>query len=372
MYALEILRHFNNGEETVSRTRIMEGSHIPRSTLTRLLGNLVSEGYITKVAHGRYAPGPHFQRLAERSNFAPGKEASKEFIFIFRESVTAGQMIFQGISEALRERNMRCRIHPVGWSLDNAQEEALRLLEDVDGAFFFTFQPLVDPFRRWALESGHPSVHIGLAEFDCCDTVTWDMEGGFGAMTRCLLEAGCEDVIYVGTEDLHRMRPFYLRRKGYVEAMKRAGLEPRLEQLNYGDYFKTTVLREKLGALIQSVDFPKPIALVLPQESGIQPLAMTLEGMGSGFRERILLCSPVMAPDPASRPRFAEELALELSEPWIEVGRAACRRLLNRLDGDGAAPLLTLVQAPVVERLPTALSSARANKPENQIDLKPS
>ncbi|MFW6256000.1 MAG: helix-turn-helix domain-containing protein [Candidatus Sumerlaeota bacterium] len=344
MYALEVLQHFSSSGQPVSRGYIAEKTSIPRSTMTRVLANLVSDGYLEKVAHGQYVAGPHFEQMIQNEPQSRMPSQQKTFAFLFRESVTACQPVWQGINDVLNQYNMRCILHPVGWCLDEAQEDANSILRDMDGAFFFTFQPLQGTFLEWVRHTGKPGVHLGWSSFDCCDVVTWDMAYGIRLLAEEALRQGCKKILYICGESMLIMQPFAIRHQSYKNTMESLGMEPMILNMEPGSFYKVQIFRERIMKYSEDLSESDRIAFILSHDSIAQPLAMTLDTIGKNFREQTLLASPLLTSGNNQNPQARSELDIVLLEPWVEAGRVAARRMFSRMTGDTTEPNLSMVQ----------------------------
>ncbi len=350
---LEILDVVTQGAGPVTRAAIIERTGIPRGTVARLLPGMVKQGYLDKVGHGRFRAGKKLQPASNTAQRGLRADTGKPFLFLGASSWAADE-IFLGIHDVLRERRMKCTMHPLGPSFQVNPERDLELLNDVAGVFLFSPRPIPQFVIDAIAECRIPCVHAGYPDHAQCDTVSWNEYAAYRQMTRQLIEKGHEHLIYVGDEFPHaNSLAFRQRKEGYEAAMREAGRAPiclLTDMAGYAfsgnreklgtDFFNNVPDDEKVG-LIAAAGDPRLLEVV---DSRLREIAGDNKG---GFE----YCSVCSRSQERESDFLQNDVVLRVYEPWNEVGRVAARQMLSRLQGDDWPPIMTLVK-PVISGKP--------------------
>jgi DNA-binding LacI/PurR family transcriptional regulator len=96
----------------------------------------------------------------------------------------------------------------------------------VDGVISLDAGKAIQFFRDDPSNDGIPVVVLGLESFANSDSVSWDVAGAAREATERLIARGCGSILHITLDWILRDFPREQRRRGYMEAMKAAGLEP--------------------------------------------------------------------------------------------------------------------------------------------------
>lgn len=94
--AVSLLRCFTQEENTLSARELVERSGIPRSTVHRLIGDLVALGLLNRTASGRYCVGSFVWELAQHSELQMGLRHAAQ-VHLTRLYDTSGENVFLGV-----------------------------------------------------------------------------------------------------------------------------------------------------------------------------------------------------------------------------------------------------------------------------------
>ncbi|MGW6174169.1 IclR family transcriptional regulator [Arthrobacter sp. NPDC055138] len=94
--AVALLRCFTQAEYTLSAKDLVERSGIPRSTVHRLIGDLVSLGLLTRTSGGRYCVGSLVWELAQHSSIQLHLRHAAQ-VHLTRLYDASGENIFLGV-----------------------------------------------------------------------------------------------------------------------------------------------------------------------------------------------------------------------------------------------------------------------------------
>ncbi|MFV0434034.1 MAG: IclR family transcriptional regulator [Leucobacter sp.] len=94
--AVALLRCFTQEENTLSAKELVERSGIPRSTVHRLIGNLVSLGLLSRTASGRYCVGSLVWELAQYSQLQLKLRQAAQ-VHLTRLYDASGENVFLGV-----------------------------------------------------------------------------------------------------------------------------------------------------------------------------------------------------------------------------------------------------------------------------------
>jgi DNA-binding LacI/PurR family transcriptional regulator len=336
---MRILEHVAGKNHPVSPTQLEEQTRIAPATVTRSLASLVGSGYLQRVGRGKYVLGRRMKDLASCAF------ETRDETFLFLQLFTASyDEIYAGVSDVLGQLDSQCLVYPLGDSLEQGHSIQVKLPQGSPGVFFYS------RWKHWSEASGQlgleniPAVHIGYGGYDACDTVSWDEREGISRLTSLLIEQGSSRLIYLGNRKLygwdHSVR---FRRCGYRDTVLSAGLED--EELLMGEDVGATLgTCRQLEAMVSET--PGPLGVVCDDFELLPGLIAGLDAAGLLRPDKLRVAASIL---PEHSRRFAEtvaRLSAWIVEPWREVGRAAARRLLQRLAGRCEGPELTLLRGP--------------------------
>jgi hypothetical protein len=350
--AIRILQAVTARDEPVTRAQVIRDSGLSRATATRILAELVRDGYLDRPSRGLYMPG---QRLAE---LLPPDLAAKP-----RESVAAGnrvvafapggwqiQELFDGIRDVIEPAGLQCGVHPIGHMMNSLRDRDLAVLDEPDvaaGILFGTYPMPPAVWRRF--QDRHvPLLQIGHSGHGPCDTVTWNQYDAYRRMTEMLLDRGADHVVCILEEYIYRNSHEYrMCGDGYCQAMRDRRREPRLVRLDYDDLQQREPSRP-LVDIGQGRDIGRVAILLRTDATPARELILRRVAGDPVLKDAPIICAGMVdrhtelptASDPS-------RLALYIHEPWHGVGRAAGGQLLSRLTHPDLPPSLTYVPAEI-------------------------
>ncbi len=347
--ALEVVEHVLAGDVPLSPADLRQKTGIPSASMTRLLGSLRENGYLTRLSRGQYVPGPRLRALSSADDAAEGNGARKPFFLVMPPRNTCEEL-FHGIRDVVEDRDMSCAIRPVrGTVASLGGDELDDLMERAGGLIFFSERKL--PPQRAGRLAGHgvPCVGVGFPGYDFCDTLTWDQRHGYYRMTSRLIERGSRVILYLGSERPHAvLQSFMVRIRGYEEAMREHGLQPDVRLVS-PSFFSSPEGGRQLARVAENRAGGSPPGILLSDDNKLDALAAMLAAQEFDLHQDVRLCSVYRTWRANDLADVVPRLALSIVEPWEEVGRAAAQRLMARAEGDDTAPCLTLIRPQIVE-----------------------
>lgn len=299
-----------------------EMNRIPLATRERIERVMAEVGYVPNVAA---------RSLKGRRNGLVGVY-TYERVFPVREDNYYHEFLV-GIEESAVDLGLDLVLFTSTLGADgsrNVYERGMNRLRLADGAIFFGLARDDDELERLAAD-GYPFVFIGRRTIGGTEIphVTADYAGGIGAVIGALREAGHRAIRYVA--GMRPDGPQTERRAAYLAHSREAGLEPSLIEVAPDDVESSwdELLRDGATALmVETVELADAVAHAAAQRSLSTP------------RDFSVVVLDVPARDAAAG--AWSHMAL----PRREMGGAALRLLLARLDDPEAAPVILPVAAP--------------------------
>lgn len=344
--------------ETVARTvgpaspqDIGGATGIPPATVTRLLGKLVADGYLERVGRGQYEMGRRLRRLGQAA--APGSSFAYDTPVVFLPCIlNVSDQVYEGLHDVLSEAGLECVVHPLtGWPA-RSSDLARRQVGESPGIVLFSLNQRLENLAEELGWHHEAAVHAGYSSYDVCDTVSWHEQWVYDEMTSRLIERGCRRVVYFNPRTLQDSLSFRMRLRGYLHAMDRHGLEPRILTLDRSGQFTAELNVAIADAVTASGD--GEAGIIVSCDEALAPLAALLEALGLPMGDAVQVASVYCEGKLAEFTELRSRLALSVREPWYEVGCAAAQRLLARLRGDRTPPVLTLVPPTIDDQSPSA------------------
>jgi DNA-binding LacI/PurR family transcriptional regulator len=173
------------------------------------------------------------------------------------------------------------------------------------------------------------------------DTVNDDGQTGSGLAVDHLVSLGHTDIVHIDGGGGSQAAP---RRTGYLAAMRRHGLTPRVIHSEYTDVAGAKAVRELLGG--RSL----PTAVVAANDFNAIGAVSALEEAGLHVPDDV----SVVGYDNTSLAALRHVSLTTVDQPRIEMGRLAAEALLQRVRGERTHPVRHLLRPALVIRSTTA------------------
>lgn len=179
------------------------------------------------------------------------------------------------------------------------------------------------------------------------DTVNDDGEAGSALAVDHLVSLGHRRIAHLDGGDGSQAAP---RRRGYLNAMRRRGLPPRVLRSEYTDAAGALAVRELLAG-----PEPRPTALVAANDLNAVGAISALEDAGL----RVPRDVSVVGYDNTALAGLRHVALTTVDQPRFELGRLAAEALLERVRGVRVEPVRRLLHPTLVIRATTAAPPAR-------------
>jgi DNA-binding LacI/PurR family transcriptional regulator len=180
------------------------------------------------------------------------------------------------------------------------------------------------------------------------DTVNDDGQTGSGLAVDHLVSLGHKDIVHIDGGGGSQSAP---RRTGYLAAMRRHGLTPRVVHSEYTDVAGAKAVRELLDGR------RLPTAIVAANDVNAIGAISALEEAGV----RVPADVSVVGYDNTSLAALRHVSLTTVDQPRMEMGRLAAEALLQRVRGERDTPVRHLLPPSLVVRATTA--APRTGKP---------
>ena len=317
-----------------------------RANVSRALVSLVMRGS-PKVSEQRrgavlraaeelgYSPHAMARSLASATSTVLGAMVSDLNNAFFAE-------IVEGFDSAVTEQGFDLIIN-TGARSPTRERRAVDSLLSFRPAGIALLGPVVPASTIASAASQSPIVLVSRASrLSTVDTINDDGEVGSGLAVDHLVELGHRDIAHL---DGGGGSQASLRRKGYVAAMHRHGLEPLVIASEYTD---TAGARAVRGLLERS--WPSPTAIVAANDFNAVGAISALEDAGLRVPQDV----SVVGYDNTSLAALRHVSLTTVDQPRQEMGRLAAQALLERVRGVRTDPVHRLLHPSLVVRATTA------------------
>ena len=316
-----------------------------RAGVSRALVSLVMRGS-PKVSERRrdavlraaeelgYSPHAMARSLASRTSTVLGVMVSDLHNAFFAEVV-------DGLDAVAREQGFELIINTGGRS-PARERRALDSLLSFRPAGLALLSPVV-PTGAISNAADHlPIVLVARSSrVSGVDTVNDDGEQGVGLAVDHLVSLGHRDIVHLDGGEGSQAGP---RRRGYVSAMTRHGLDPRVVSSEYTDAAGAKAIQELRR------DGRMPTAIISCNDFNAVGAISALEEAGSRVPEDV----SVVGYDNTSLAALRHVSLTTLDQPRNEIGRLAAEALLQRVRGERTDPVRHLLHPKLVVRSTTA------------------
>ena len=340
---LTLLQAMTRAGTPVTRAALARLMSAPRATVTRMLARVVAAGYLVRTGRGQYAFGSELVKLGQ-AVAASVHSNGKPVLYFDRSSLFSDEVV-HGANAVLADYGMHCMAQPcraVALELTAGERE---LVTRISGAIITGHWPVAEQMAQAALTWRIPVVRLTSLPQPGCDRIHWNEYEAFKQMTAMTVQAGWRNIIYVADAWNQKVHPsFPLRLHGHRDAMRAAGLRPRVVSV-----LRTTLessgADQQLRNAVRSIGANQKVCFMLDNTVLCDGLARAVARLRLD-RRRVAHCRSEAIPNQEAGgiPRFL----FQIKEPWNELGRLAAHRLIDRLHGDDAPPLYVLANAPIV------------------------
>lgn len=324
-----------------------------RAGVSRALVSLVMRGS-PKVSEQRraavlraaeelgYSPHAMARSLASRTSSVLGVMVSDLHNAFFAEVV-------DGLDEAARAEGFELIIN-TGGRRASRERHAVDSLLSFRPAGVVLLGPVVPASTIAAAAEQSPVVLVSRSSrLSTVDTVNDDGQTGCGLAIDHLVSLGHTRIVHLdgggGSES-------GTRRRGYLAAMRRHGLDPLVIPSEYTDAAGAKAVREMLARH----DGPLPSAILAANDLNAIGAISALEEAGMRVPEDI----SVVGYDNTSLAALRHIALTTIDQPRMEMGRLAAEALLERVRGQRTEPVRHLLHPKLVVRATTAPPSVEA------------
>ncbi|WNV91175.1 LacI family DNA-binding transcriptional regulator [Umezawaea sp. Da 62-37] len=281
-----------------------------------------------------YSPHAMARSLASRTSTVLGVMVSDLHNAFFAEVV-------DGLDSVAREQGFDLIINTGGRS-PARERRALDSLLSFRPAGLALLSPVVPTAAIGNAADHLPVVLVARSSrVSTVDTVNDDGEQGVGLAVDHLVSLGHRDIVHLDGGEGSQAGP---RRRGYVSAMTRHGLDPRVVGSEYTDTAGARAIQELHGggrmptAIISCNDFNAVGAISALEEAGLDvPRDVSVVGY-----------------DNTSLAALRHVSLTTVDQPRNEMGRLAAEALLQRVRGERTDPVRHLLHSSLVVRTTTA------------------
>lgn len=318
-----------------------------RAGVSRALVSLVIRGSPKVSAHRRaavlraaeelgYSPHAMARSLASRTSHVLGVMVSDLHNPFWAEVV-------DGLDAFARDEEFELVIN-TGGRRAGRERQALISLLSFRPAGVALLGPVVPAAAIAAAADQAPVVLVSRSSrLSTVDTVNDNGEVGSGLAVDHLVSLGHNDIVHIDGGDGSQAAP---RRKGYLNAMRRHGLTPRVVGSEYTDTAGAKAIRELLEdsehiptAVVAANDFNAVGAISALEEAGL----------------RVPADVSVVGYDNTSLAALRHVSLTTVDQPRMEMGRLAAEALLQRVRGERTDPVRHLLHPTLVVRTTTAM-----------------
>ncbi|MGQ0840393.1 LacI family DNA-binding transcriptional regulator [Actinokineospora sp.] len=314
-----------------------------RAGVSRALVSLVMRGSPKVSSHRRaavlaaaaelgYSPHAMARSLASRTSSVLGVMVSDLHNAFWAEVV-------DGLDAYARDQGFELIIN-TGGRRAVRERQAMSSLLSFRPAGVALLGPVVPASAIAAAAAQAPVVLVSKASrLSTVDTVNDDGRVGAALAVDHLVELGHERIAHLDGGDGSQSA---VRRKGYIDAMRRHGLTPRVVASEYTDTAGDLAVRELLGDL--------PTAIVAANDFNAVGAISALEEAGLRVPDDV----SVVGYDNTSLAALRHVSLTTVDQPRMKMGTLAAEALLQRVRGERTNPVRHLLHPSLVVRRTTA------------------
>lgn len=316
------------GEQLPSEPTLVEQFAVSRSTVRESIASLAAEGLVRRV-HGKgtfVAARPVQHRTVA---------VVMPYLFVSPNSpLRAGTEVIPSLTQAIEAE---CRRRGMGIMLflsnNDAQIERENLTKvrerNVDAVIVnFTGAAQNVAALRKIVESGLPLVMIDVRsdEVDCPSISTDNRQGAFEA-TRALHGAGARQILYMTGPVANAVLAD--RQAGYLAAMERLGLQPRVLQIEQDSDVPADEHRRAYELGLRAFDpGPHPVGVLAADAVILTGVWRAAQHLGLQRDRLVLACFDDPALNVGDEPRI-----IRVVQPLQEIGRLSVQIIEEELKG---------------------------------------
>lgn len=314
------------GKQRVSAEDVAQEAGVSRTTVSFVLNNTpgkaISEETRRRVLDAAerlgYIPNEHARRLALSRKRAIGLFIGHSQ-YVYTDAFIS--RVVEGMAQAMNRRRVQLIIHPVSLTENSYMHLARR--DQVEGIIFINTHD-DDPAIAEVIEAGFPAVTLDPLDGREIDQVFVDNATATEDVVRYLLELNHRDIAMI-THASTVYSASRIRLDAFTRVCREAGVEPREEWLQYGDF------SEHSGYLAMQEILqhrPLPTAVFAGNDVIGYGAMRAINDAGLRIPEDISLCGF----DDDYLSRYLNPPLTTMALPAAGMGSAAVSLLMSRLE----------------------------------------
>lgn len=353
---------------------IRQSVKMPETSLSRLLANLVAKGVLQRTGRGTFVRGPLLDvpRRTELFMAGPAPLTGQNVLLMGRWRGLFDGGLRDGIRDVLEPLGARCVFAGVGsWEMEFDAFLKSTGHEACDGLILCARnrvpRKVAENLRKW----GKPIVQVDTMQHLPYDTVSIDDYASYFELTEILIERGARLIIV--PREIFDELPANLEAQyhGAVAAAARHSVQLKFIDHHFGPENQTAAVNELAEFIMERSRKPQTVGVVFPgfmyQAAYQIPLIFLLQERKAAFHRDVLIASVFMKLDSSHQiPIVQARITCHYLRDEFQLGAAAARRLVERMQGDTSPPVAHRLQMPIIvnPEVPPAPSRMLAKKEE--------